>query len=159
MTKPSFVYVSYIATSAEKVWQAIVDTEITRQYWAGFNADCPAHVNVSDWRPGSRWEHRRTDAAQTIDIAGKIIESTPPHRLILSWARPAEMEDSARHSRVTFDIEAHGEGLVRLTVTHEDLENDPQMLSGISGGWPKVLSNLKTLLETGRALPQTATAN
>ena len=59
---------------------------------------------------------------------------------------------TAKHSRVTFDIEPH-ERQVRLTVTHEDLENDPKMLASISGGWPRVLSNLKTLLETGKALP------
>ena len=59
---------------------------------------------------------------------------------------------------MAFDIEPHGDGLVRLTVTHDELERDPQMLAGISGGWPKVLSNLKTLLETGRALPHTASA-
>jgi hypothetical protein len=64
----------------------------------------------------------------------------------------------AKHSRVTFDIEPHGGGLVRLTVTHEDLERDPEMLSGISSGWPKVISNLKTLLETGHALPKAASA-
>ncbi|MFC5475680.1 SRPBCC family protein [Paraherbaspirillum soli] len=158
MTKPSFVYVTYIATTPEKVWQALVDTDVTRKYWSGLTTDCPVHVNVSDWRPGSRWEHRRLDDAQTVDIVGKIVESVPPRRLVLTWARPSDAEDDAKHSRVTFDIEPHGDRLVRLTVTHEDLERDPQMLAGISGGWPKVLSNLKTLLETGHALPQSGGA-
>jgi hypothetical protein len=75
---------------------------------------------------------------------------------VFSWARPNEVDDDSRHSRVSFDIEPQGDRLVRLTVTHEDLERDPQMLAGISGGWPKVLSNLKTRLETGRALSHTA---
>lgn len=66
------------------------------------------------------------------------------------------MDDATKHSRVTFDLDPQGGGLVRLTVTHEDLERDPQMLEGISGGWPKVLSNLKTLLETGRPLPSSS---
>jgi uncharacterized protein YndB with AHSA1/START domain len=83
-----------------------------------------------------------------------VIESSPPKRLVISWARPAEYDDAARHSRVTFDIEPYIDGLVKVTVSHADLEKDPAMLEGISGGWPMVLSNLKTLLETGRVLPR-----
>jgi len=157
MTKPSFVYVTYIATTPEKVWQAFVDTDVMGQYWVGPNADC-ARVNVSDWRPGSRWEHQRLDDARTVDIVGKVIESDPPRRLVFTWARPKDAGDDSKHSRVAIDIEPHGDGLVRLTVTHEDLDRDPQMLAGISGGWPKVLSNLKTLLETGRVLPRSPSA-
>jgi uncharacterized protein YndB with AHSA1/START domain len=150
--------VTYIATTPEKVWQALVDTDVTRQYWADPNAGC-ARVNVSDWETGSRWEHRRVDDAGTVDIVGKVIETTPARRLVITWARPAEAEDDSKHSRVVFDIEPYGDGLIRLTVTHEDLERDPQMLAGISGGWPKVLSNLKTLLETGHALAQSPPAS
>lgn len=117
-----------------------------------------AWVNVSDWRPGSRWEHRRVEDAGTVDIVGKIVESAPPRRLVLTWARPSDAEDDSKHSRVSFDIEPHGDGLIRLTVTHEDLERDPRMLAGISGGWPMVLSNLKTLLETGRVLLRSSSA-
>jgi len=151
-TKPSFVYVTYIATTPEKVWRALVDTDVARQYWIGSSG--PARVNVSDWKPGSRWEHQRADDTHTVDIAGKVVESSPPRRLVITWARPKEADDDSKHSRVTFDIESSDEGLVRLTVTHEDLERDSQMLAGISSGWPRVLSNLKTLLETGRALPR-----
>jgi len=157
-TKPSFVYVTYIATTPEKVWRALVDTDVTREYWIDPSGGDPGHVNVSDWKPGSRWEHQRLDEARTVDIVGKVVESTPPRRLVMTWARPNEADDDSKHSRVTFDVEPHGDALVRLTVTHEDLERDPKMLSGISGGWPKVLSNLKTLLETGRALPQSPSA-
>ena len=152
MTKPSFVYVTYIATTPEKVWRALVDTEVTRKYWLDPLAKSPAHVNVSNWKPGSQWEHQRLDDARTVDIIGKVVETSPPHRLVFTWARPKEAEEDSKHSRVTFDIEPRGDGLVRLVVTHEDL--DSQMLAGISDGWPKVLSNLKTFLETGRALPQ-----
>jgi uncharacterized protein YndB with AHSA1/START domain len=157
MTKPSFVYVTYIATTPEKVWQALVDTDVMREYWIGPDGGC-ARVNVSDWKPGSRWEHQRIDDARTVDIVGKVVESTPPRRLVFTWARPSDADDDSKHSRVTFAIEPHGAGLIRLTVTHEDLERDPKMLAGISGGWPKVLSNLKTLLETGRALPRSTSA-
>jgi uncharacterized protein YndB with AHSA1/START domain len=158
MKKPDYVYVTYIATTPEKAWRALVDTDLARQYWVDPNAGS-AHVNVSDWKPGSRWEHRRVDAAGTVDIAGKVVESTPPRHLVVTWARPTEVDDEAKRSRVAFDIEPYSDGLIRLTVTHEDLERDPQMFAGVSGGWPKVLSNLKTFLETGRALPQSAPAS
>jgi uncharacterized protein YndB with AHSA1/START domain len=158
MAKPSYVYVTYIATTPEKVWQALVDTEVTRQYWVDPVAGC-ARVNVSDWKPGSRWEHRRVNDPGVVDIVGKVVETTPPRRLVYTWARPTDAEDDSKHSRVAFDIEPYGDQLVRLTVTHSELEGDPQMLEGISGGWPKVLSNLKTLLETGRALPHSPSAS
>jgi uncharacterized protein YndB with AHSA1/START domain len=155
MKKPDYVYVTYIASTPEKLWRALIDTDLTRQWWVDPAAGC-ARVNVSDWKPGSRWEHQRLDAAHTVDIVGQVVENTPPHRLVFTWARPNEAEDAARHSRVAFDIEPYSDGLLRLTVTHDWL--DEQMLIGISGGWPKVLSNLKTFLETGRALPHSASA-
>jgi uncharacterized protein YndB with AHSA1/START domain len=157
MKKPDFVYVTYIETTVEKVWQALVDTDVTRQYWADPATGC-VRVNVSDWKVGSRWEHQRLDEAKTADIVGKVIESNRPHRLVMTWARPTETEAESTHSRVTFEIDPYGNGLVRLTVTHDGLERDPQMLEGISGGWPKVLANLKTLLETGKPLPTTSSA-
>jgi uncharacterized protein YndB with AHSA1/START domain len=156
MTKPSFVYVTYIATTPEKAWQAMIDNEMIRQYWCDPTGACVHRENVSDWQVGSRWEHRRADGSGVADIVGTVIESAPPARLVYSWARPTEVDDDSKHSRVSIDIEAQGNGLVRLMVTHEGLENDPQMLSGISGGWPKVLSNLKTLLESGRTLQDLA---
>lgn len=155
MEKPDFVYVTYIATTPDKVWQALTDTELMAQYWVGPKSDC-ARVNVSDWKPGSRWEHQHDDDASKVDIVGKVIESTPPRRLVMTWARPSEADDETKHARLTFDIEPHIDGLVRLTVTHDEL--DAQMLAGISGGWPMVLSNLKTLLETGRVLPRVTVA-
>lgn len=154
-TKPSFVYVTYIATAPEKVWQAFMDTDVMAQYWVGPTSEC-ARVNVSDWKPGSTWEHQRLDAARTVDICGKVVECDPPKRLVYTWARPSEAGDEAKHSRVEIDIEQRIDGLVRLTVSHIDL--DAQMLAGISGGWPAVLSNLKTLLETGHVLPRVPTA-
>lgn len=150
MTKPDYVYVTYIATTPQKLWQALTDTDLMRAWWVDPHAGC-ARINVSDWQPGSRWEHRRVDAEGTVDIVGRVVENTPPSRLVFTWARPSDAEVEAMHSRVAFDIEPYSEGLVRLTVTHDGL--DPQMLAGISGGWPKVLSNLKTFLETGRPLP------
>lgn len=150
MTNPDFVYVTYIETTPEKLWAALTEPELTKAYWPGHGPNS-AHVNVSDWKPGSRWEHQQTNDGKTVDIVGKVIEASPPHRLVLSWARPKEEGDETKHSRATFDLEQQG-AVVRLTVTHDGL--DPQMLAGISGGWPMVLSNLKTFLEHGRALPK-----
>jgi uncharacterized protein YndB with AHSA1/START domain len=141
--KATYVYVIYILTTPEKVWKALVEGEITRQYWL--------HENVSDWKPGSRWEHRRADKSSTVDIVGKVVESIAPRRLVLTWVRPFEAANENKHSRVTFDIEPQGT-VVRLTVTHEGLEADSEFHKGMVAGWPKVLSNLKTLLETGRTL-------
>ena len=158
MTKPDYVYVTYIATTPEKVFRALTDPAVTREFWGDPKPNGVTRVNVSDWKPGSRWEHRRADGTQPADVAGTVVESTPPHRLVITWARPDEFDDETRHSRVVFEIEPYGDGLVCLKVTHDDLAKDPEMLQGISGGWPKVLSNLKTLLETGQALARPASA-
>ena len=83
---------------------------------------------------------------------GSVIESAPPRRLILSWADPADENKQEKYSRVTIDIEPFRAG-VRMTVTHEGLEPGSDMLEGITEGWPMVCSSLKSLLETGRALP------
>jgi len=144
MTKSKFVYVTYISATPEQVWRALLDPEFTRQYWDAENA--------SDWQAGSAWEHRRSDEAHTLLMVGRVVESTPPNRLVLTWALPADAADQAKHSRVTFEIEPIDE-MVRLTVTHDELEAGSDMLQSITRGWPRVLSSLKTLLETGHPLP------
>ena len=145
MNRPDFVYVTYISTTPEKLWNALTEGEITRLYWH--------HTNVSDWKPGSAWQHVRLDEAKTVDIVGKVVESDPPRRLVLTWASPAAAADPARNSRVTFEIETVANA-VRLVVTHDELEGDPAMGRSIANGWPKVLSSLKSLLETGQPLPR-----
>lgn len=149
MNKPDYVYVTYIHTTADKVWQAVTDPAIAREYWGGPKG--PARVNVSDWKVGSRWEHMRTDGSNIVDMVGRVLESDPPKHLLITWARTAEEHETEKHSKVRFDIEAVDGGLIKLTVAHEDVAKDPKMFEGISGGWPLVLSNLKTLLETGRS--------
>ena len=142
MNNEKFVYVSYIAATPEKVWAALIEPEFTRQYWR--------HENVSDWKAGSSWAHTRSDGeAGKVDVVGKVVEVAPPRRLVVTWARPGEPEATARSSRVTFELETVGSS-VRLVVTHDQL--DPDMARSISTGWPMVLSNLKSLLETGRTL-------
>ena len=146
MSRPSFIYVTYINSTPEKVWQALTDPAFTRKYWVN-------HRNASDWKVGSEWRHEDYDDASLVDIVGHVVESAPPRHLVLTWASPKDAEIPDKVSRVTFDIETYG---VRLTVTHSELEPDSAMLSGISRGWPLVLSSLKTLLETGEPLPGTS---
>lgn len=141
MDKPKFVYVSYINSTPERVWNALIDPEVTKQYWWN-------HHNASDWKAGSRWEHRDYDSKR-VDIVGNVVESTPPSRLVVTWVPPADEGNQEKTSRVTYDIEPVKDGLVRLTVTHDELEPDSEMFHSVSFGWPAVVSALKTLLETG----------
>ena len=140
---PTYIYVTYIRAGAEQVWQALTDADLTARYWG--------HANVSDWQPGSTWEHRRVDESGLVDIVGRVIEAEPPTRLVITFEEPGD-EPSGGPSVVTFLVEPHHD-IVRLTVTHENLP-DQAMLDGIAHGWPAVLANLKTLLETGEILPQ-----
>jgi uncharacterized protein YndB with AHSA1/START domain len=141
MDKPKFVYVSYISSTPEKVFNALIDPEMTKQYWW--------HNNVSDWKVGSRWEHQVSENPSVVHIVGKVLEFTPPRRLVVTWAQPGDEGNEAKTSRVTYDVEPF-EGIVRLTVTHDELEPDSEMFHSISFGWPAVISGLKTLLETGK---------
>jgi uncharacterized protein YndB with AHSA1/START domain/DNA-binding transcriptional ArsR family regulator len=134
--RPTFVYVTYIESTPERVWTALTDADLTASYWG--------HANVSDWQVGSRWEHVRTDGSGIADVAGTVVESDPPRRLVTTW----DGEDDS--SRVTFEIEPYHE-IVRLTVTHENLAHE-QDRADVASGWPAVLANLKTLLETGQVL-------
>jgi len=141
--RPDYVYVTYIESSPERVWQALTDPGLTAQYWG--------HSNVSDWQPGSSWEHRRTDGSDIADVIGTILESVPPRRLTMTFDAPGA-DAPGGPTRVTFDIEPYHE-IVRLTVTHENLA-DGGALEAISAGWPAVCANLKSLLETGHVLPR-----
>ena len=143
MPKSRFVYAIYIAAPAETVWKALLDGEFTRQYWG--------YDNVSAWVPGASWEHRPADGKGQVAILGVVQEVSPPRRLVITWAEPSDRGRQDRHSRVTFDIEPLAD-MVRLTVTHEDLEPGSEMERRIAQGWPRVLSSLKSLLETGRPL-------
>ena len=138
MTDTQFLYVTYIASTPDKVWTAITDADISGRYWGNHN--------VSDWKPGSKWRHVRPNGNDA--VVGEVVETTPPKRLVLTWADPDDSDDK---SRVTFQIEPVAD-MVRLTVTHDRLTAGTRMVRGISEGWPRVLSSLKSYLETGRPL-------
>lgn len=139
MKKPTLVYTTFIQSTAKKTWDAITKPEFTRKYWAGM-------TNVSDWKKGSKWQHVAED--KDIYITGKVVESVPPKRLVVTWADPDELKDQ---SRVTFEIESMKKN-VCLTVTHDQFKTNSKMAGKVSWGWPRVLSSLKSYLETGKAL-------
>ena len=141
--RPSYVYVTYIESSPERVWEALTDQELTAQCWG--------HSNVSDWQAGSTWEHRRTDGSGIADVTGTVLESAPPRRLVMTFDAPGAIPPESP-SKVTFDIEPYHE-IVRLTVTQENLADD-DAVEAVSAGWPAVCANLKSLLETGHVLPR-----
>ena len=141
MTNPEFVYTTYIKSTPEKVWNAITNPEFARQYWGG-------HENVSDWKKGSKWQHIDASAEKKVRMVGDVLETMPPKRLVLSWADPNDATDT---SRVTFEIDAI-EDMVCLKVTHGDFKAGSDMIHKISGGWPRVLSSMKSFLETGKGI-------
>ncbi|MGZ3458645.1 MAG: SRPBCC family protein [Archangium sp.] len=142
--KPQFVYVTYIQTTPEKVWAALQDPEMTKQYWG-------VHKNVSDWKVGSKWTHQDYDTNE-VHVTGKVLEAEPPKKLVLSWTHPEGRPIQEPPSKVTFLIEPFM-GAVRLTVTHDELVEGGAMIRAISQGWPGILASLKTLLETGQPMP------
>ena len=141
MSKPEFVYVTYIETTPEKLWEALTSSAFSERYWWGTRV-------VSDWKVGSpvalEWRGKVTDT-------GVIVEADPPRRLSYTWANTSEEFRNERPSRATFAIEPYGK-LVKLTLTHEDFEQGSKMLNAISKGWPAIMSSLKTMLESGQAL-------
>jgi len=146
--KPKFVYVTYIASTVDKVFEALTDASISRQFWFGFHVE-------SDWKPGSPFALKRGDT--TMD-SGVVLLCEPPHRLSYTWHPEYESMRHERPSRVLFELEqlkGHVKGQVKLTVTHDDFDDDSKVFESISGGWPLVLSSLKSMLETGSALEPT----
>jgi uncharacterized protein YndB with AHSA1/START domain len=140
MSKPEFVYTTYIETTAEKLWHALTDGDFHERYWFG-------HRAVSDWKAGSPYTFSKQGAPS---VEGKVLISEPPKKLAYTWdpcSADARLEGT---SRVTFDLEPRGK-VIKLTVTHDNLGD--KTLRDISGGWPMVMASLKSLLETGRALP------
>jgi uncharacterized protein YndB with AHSA1/START domain len=141
MTKSEFVYVTYIKTTPDKLWIALTNAEFMRQYWFGTHCE-------SDWKAGSPWKMVSSDG--TVTDAGEIIESNPPKRLVVKWQHEWKPELKAEgFSQCTFEIEPAGNA-TKLTVLHEIDKKPSKLIEAVSGGWPKILSNLKSMLETGQ---------
>lgn len=145
LTTEDTVYVTYIASTPQKVWEALTSSEFTTQYFFGRQVE-------SDWKTGSPWRLCRPDGA--IDVHGIVRESDPPRKLVVSWnvEGPEDMRNLPE-SLVVYEIEEAGEGVVRLTMTEQHPTPIPAyLLEGGRSGWPMILSGLKSLLETGRPL-------
>ena len=141
MARSTFVYVTYIRTTPEKLWSALTDdVDFMKQYWFGVHCE-------SAWTAGSPWKMVRPDGG--VCDAGEIIESDPPRRLVIRWQHQDRPELKAEgESRCTMELEPNGTA-VKLSITHT-IEREPsKLIAAVSGGWPKILSNLKSLLETG----------
>ena len=140
MARSTFVYVTYIRTTPEQLWVALTDGEFMKQYWFGMRGE-------SQWTAGSDWKLVSGDGS--IYDAGAIVEADPPRRLVIRWQHQNKPElKSEGDSLCTLEIEPSG-GAVRLSITHT-IEREPSnLIEAVSGGWPKVVSNLKSLLETG----------
>jgi uncharacterized protein YndB with AHSA1/START domain len=143
MADSRFVYVTYIRTSPAELWTALTNPEFTQKYWSGVRAE-------SEWRAGSSW--RLVFADGRVADTGEIVEADPPRRLVIKWRnefRPELKEEG--YSRCTMELEPL-EGAVKLTVTHAIDRPQSKLIEAVSGGWPAVLSNLKSLLETGEVV-------
>jgi uncharacterized protein YndB with AHSA1/START domain len=140
-----FVYVSYIRTTPEKLWDALTKPEFTRAYWCETWQDC-------DWQAGSPW--RIMIPGGRVADSGEVLEVDRPRRLVLSWRNEFTEMKAEGYSRATFELEPVG-GSVKLTVTHEMEQEGSKFIASVSKGWPHILSSLKSLLETGKPLEET----
>ena len=139
-TGSTFVYVTFIRTTPEQLWAALTNPEFTTKYWFGMHPE-------TDWKAGSPWRLVFPDGR--VADTGEIVEVDPPKRLVLSWRNEFKPELKAEgHSRCTIDLEPIADA-VKLTITHAMDRPGSKLIQAVSGGWPRILSNLKSLLETG----------
>lgn len=140
MDRSTYMYVSYIRTTPEKLWSALTDPEFIRQYWFGMHCEC-------DFKVGSPWKLVAGDG--TLYDSGEILEADPPRRLVIRWRHQNSPELTAEgDSTCTMALETSGTA-VKLTITHSIGCTPSKLIEAVSGGWPKVICNLKSLLETG----------
>ena len=146
MAESQFVYVIYIRTTPEKLWQALIEPEFTRQFWA-------ETWQESEWKPGASWRIKIPDGR--VADTGEILEFEPHRRIVLTWRNEFKPELRAEgHSRLTYELEPQKDS-VKLTVLHEIDKTGSKFIQAVSQGWPPILSSLKSLLETGEALEVT----
>jgi uncharacterized protein YndB with AHSA1/START domain len=137
-----FVYVTYIQTTPKQLWAALLKPEFTSLYWFGVRME-------SDWKVGSPW--RMIHADGSVSDAGEVLEIDPPRRLVLKWRNEYPEMKPEGYTRCTFEI-SRDRGQTRLQIVHEAERDNSRTIEAVSGGWPMVLSGLKTLLETGKPL-------
>jgi uncharacterized protein YndB with AHSA1/START domain len=143
MSKPKFVYVTFIRTTPDKLWSALTNPETVKQYWFGMHQE-------AEWKTGAPW--RLLFADGRVADCGEVVEADPPKRLVLKWRNEFKPELKAEgYSQCTMEIEPVGKA-VKLTITHIAAVTDSKLITAVSGGWPKILSNLKSLLETGEVV-------
>jgi uncharacterized protein YndB with AHSA1/START domain len=146
MDKSKFIYAIYIRTTPAKLWQALTEPEFTRQYWFETWQDC-------EWKPGATW--RLMVPGGKVADSGKVLEIDPPRRLVLTWRHELDPALTAEgYSRMTYEIEQQGDS-VKLTVHHEIDKPHARFIDSVSDGWPRVLTSLKSLLETGKPIEET----
>lgn len=143
----SFVYVTFIRTTPERLWSALTDPSQMKEYWFGMQIK-------TEWKAGAEWQMVFPDGR--VADTGEILELDRPKRIRLKWRNEFKPELKAEgFSLCTMEIEPAG-AAVRLTITHTIERADSRFIRAVSGGWPKILSNLKSLLETGEvALTET----
>ena len=140
-----YVYVTFIRTSPQKLWDALTKPEFIKQYW--FNM-----TQESEWKVGASWKMLSSDGSVT--DAGEVLEIDPPKRLVLKWRNEFMPDLKAEgYSRCVYDLEQDGD-VMKLTVTHSIDMDDAKIITAVSGGWPRILSSLKTMLEGGAPLPR-----
>jgi len=140
---PQHVFSTFIRATPEKIWQALTSSEFTTRYWYGSTI-------TSDWAVGSPYELRTHDDKPA--IAGNVLEADPPRRLVMTYTSPWTNVPGEPPSKVTFEIEAAGPGVQKLTLVHETEPGSSTRIAEVAAGWPFILSGLKTLLETGSPL-------
>jgi uncharacterized protein YndB with AHSA1/START domain len=146
MASSRFVYVTYIRTTPAKLWQALLDPEFTRKYWA-------ETWQESEWKPGAAWRSMIPDGR--VGDSGEIVEIEPERKLVLTWRNEFIPEMRAEgYSRLTYELEPVGTS-VKLTLVHEIDRPDSKLIDAVSSGWPHILASLKSLLETGESLEET----
>ncbi len=146
MDKSTFVYVTFIRTTPEKLWEALTKPEFQRQFFFGAAQEC-------EWKLGSSWKIVAPDG--TLVDSGEVLEIDPPKRLVLKWRSELKPEAKAEgYSRMTYTLETQA-GMVKFTVLHEMDKGQSVFIKQVSNGWPIILSSLKTLLETGESLEET----
>lgn len=143
MAESSFVYVTYIRATPNKVWESITTTEFMKSYFFGFTFE-------TGWTKGAPWRLVHPDGSVT--DSGEIMDFTPPSRLELSWRNETSQEllDEG-YGRCAMDVEPSGD-FTKLTVTHTMPMARSKTIAAISQGWPMIMSNLKSVLEVGDAV-------